>query len=148
MTLRTKSGHTVAESTDDLAGWLRALEGCPSVDRVVLAECRKPAHGEEPATWFYVEADPARGVARLRCLGCGDVRPVLDSAERWTYPPTRSCPGCVQSIFEVVFGLHVEGTEVSWLAVAVRCVNCNDVSGAADLVVAPPVDADALAASL
>ena len=122
MTLRAASGHTKAESVDDLVQWLQDISGCPPVNRTVTATCqRRPAHDDEPGTWFYVEADRNEGVARLRCLGCGDARHVLDSAERWTYPPAWSCLNCRQSIAEVVFGLHVEHGDVAhWVALGVR----------------------------
>ena len=109
MTLRTVSGQQTAEDVTDLVAWVDRLEGCPPVTRTVVATCRRPAHGEEPASWFYVEADAHEGVARLRCLACGDARPVLDSAERWSYPPVWACSTCNQSIVEVVFGIHGVG---------------------------------------
>ena len=136
MTLRTAGGHQTAESVEDLAQWLHNLRGCPEVNRTVIMQCRRPAHGDEPGAWFYVEADRAEGVARLRCLGCGHAHPVLDSEERWTFPATWACITCGQSIAEVVFGLHVEnGETVTWIAAGVRCVNCGDLSGVADFVV-------------
>lgn len=148
MTLRTSAGHQTAESVDDLSQWLQQLRGCPEVNRTVVKECRRSMHGDEPGTWFYVEADRNAGVARLRCLSCGDAHGVLDSEERWTYPPTWSCGTCGQSIAEVVFGLHVDGGDtVSWLALGVRCVNCGDLSGVADFVV-PDVAVDTVVASL
>jgi hypothetical protein len=147
MTLRTKTGLPTGESVEDVAEWLRSLEGCPSIDRTVAAECRRPAHGDEPATWWFVEADPHEGVARLRCLACGDVRPVLDSADRWSYPTAWACGECRQSIAEVMYGVHMEDGVATWLALAVRCVNCNDIAGVADFVV-PAMDVDALVATL
>ena len=135
MTLRAVSGHTVSETVDDLNPWLHGLEGCPTVHRVVVATCERPAH-DEPATWFYVESDRAEGVARLRCLGCGHTKPVLDSEERWTYPPAWSCGNCRQSIAEVAFGLNLDrGDGVRWMAMGVRCVNCGELAGVADFVV-------------
>ncbi|MDQ1696626.1 MAG: hypothetical protein QOJ03_1979, partial [Frankiaceae bacterium] len=131
----------------DLKAWLRGLEGCPSIDRTVVATCRRPVHGDEPATWFYVEADAQAGVGRMRCLACGDVRPLLDSAERWTFPPAWSCFNCSQSIAEVAFGVHENLGRASWLVMSVRCVECGHLAGLTDLVV-PDLDADALAASL
>lgn len=143
MTLRTVSGRPTAESVDDLSQWLRDLRGCPEINRTVTSMCHSPSHGDEPGTWFYVEADRAEGVARLRCLGCGATRPILDSEERWTYPTVWSCPTCAQSIGEVTHGLHVEnGETVTWMALGVRCVNCGDLSGVTDFVVdGLPVDA-------
>lgn len=142
MTLRAVSGRSTAETSDDLATWLEALTAVPGVNRTVPAQCPSGAHRDEPATWFYVEADPAEGVARLRCLGCGHPHPLLDSEERWTYPPAWACGNCAQSIAEVVHGLHVEPDDaVTWLAVGVRCVNCGDVGGATDMVLpATPLD--------
>jgi hypothetical protein len=135
VTLRAVGGRTTAESADDLGRWLRDLSGCPPVNHVTAVSCAGGRHAE-PATWFYVEADHREGVARLRCLSCGAVRSLLDSAERWTYPPTWCCPTCSQSIAEVAYGLHLENDDsVSWAAVAVRCVNCGDLSGVTDFVV-------------
>lgn len=147
MTLRVLSGQESAEDVNDLVEWVSRLHGCPPVNRTVVATCRRPAHGDDPATWFYVEADAHEGVARLRCLACGDARPVLDSGDRWTYPPVWACSNCSQSIAEVVFGVHEEDGVATWLAVAVRCVSCGHVDGVADLVV-PGLGAEVFAASL
>ena len=141
MTLRAMSGRTKAESVDDLSTWLQSLTGCPTVNHTVAATCANPRHEEEPATWFYVEADRAEGVARMRCLSCGTARSLLDSEERWTYPSTWACLECAQSIAEVAFGLHLEDDgSVSWAAMGVRCVNCGDLTGVADFVVHGTVD--------
>lgn len=134
MTLRTARGKTRAEDALDVAAWLRGLTGCPSIDRTEVVTCTRDMHGDEPGQWFYVEADAAAGVARMRCLRCGCVREVLDSADRWTYPPTWSCGNCRQSIAEVVFGTHEDGSGITWAAMAVRCVDCGDFAGIADFV--------------
>ena len=147
MTLRTVAGQQSAESLEDLVNWVMGLTGCPPVTRTVVARCTRPAHGGEPAEWFYVEADAGEGVARLRCLACADVRPILDSAERWTYPQTWSCPNCRQSIAEVVFGIAERDGVAEWLVVTGRCVSCGHVAGLTDMVV-PHVAADVFAASL
>lgn len=147
MTLRTVSGRQTAEDVADLEAWMSRLEGCPPVTRTVVATCRRPVHGDEPATWFYVEADAREGAARLRCLACGDARPVHDSAERWTYPPVWACSTCNQSIVEVVFGTHEEDGVATWLAVGVRCTGCGHIDGVADFVLAR-VPSEAVAATL
>ena len=147
MTLRAVSGRTTAESVEDLTTWLQRLSGCPTVNHAVATACANPGH-DEPATWFYVEADRAEGVARMRCLSCGTTRSLLDSEDRWTYPPTWSCRECSQSIAEVAFGMHLEDDDsVSWVAVGVRCVNCGDLSGVADFVV-PSRSLDEVTAAL
>lgn len=142
MTLRSLSGRPYAEEVADVLGWLRNLDGCPPIDDAVTAACRGVSHGDNPGTWFYVEADAAEGVARMRCLGCGGVQPVLDSQERWTYPAAWSCPNCRQAIAEVVFGLHEEASAVVWAAMAVRCVDCGSIDGIADFVVPPSFAGD------
>jgi hypothetical protein len=147
VTLRTAHGQHTAETVEDLKSWMRELVGCPSIDRVVTARCERPVHGDEPGTWFYVEADAGEGLARLRCLSCADMRPVLDSAERWTYPSAWSCSECSQSIAEVAFGVHADGDVATWLAVAARCVECGSVSGLTDVVV-PRAPIDAFVAAL
>jgi len=141
VTLRAVAGHQKAETAEDLAEWLSRLSDCPEVSRTVAAICANPTH-EEPATWFYVEADRHEGVARLRCLGCGLAHSLFDSEERWTYPAAWSCLTCRQSIAEAAYGLHVEpGDAVTWVAMGVRCVNCGDLSGVTDFVLpATPVD--------
>lgn len=141
MTLRAVSGHVTSESAEDLSDWLHSLTGCPTVHRTVPATCPAASH-DEPATWFYVEADRAEGVARLRCLSCGLVTPLLDSEQRWTYPSAWSCGNCRQSIAEVAYGLHLDdGVAATWLAVGVRCVNCGELAGVADAVLdGRPVD--------
>ena len=135
MALRVMSGRTSAESVEDVTAWLQQLEGCPPITQTVAAMCRQPTHADEPGMWWLVEADPTEGAARLRCLACGATRPVLDSEERWTYPPAWSCRDCRQSIAEVVFGLHTDSGTTTWMAMAVRCVNCGDIGGVADFVV-------------
>lgn len=127
----------LAESVADLAQWVESLTGCPKVRETRQARCAHPSHGDDPATWFYVEADPAAGIARLRCLSGGHVQDVADSASRWTFPAMWSCRSCNQSIAEVVFGVHVEAEQATWLAVAVRCVECGEVAGVTDVVLAP-----------
>jgi ferredoxin-like protein FixX len=133
---------------DDLTQWLHDLTGCPTVNRTLTAACPAASHDDEPATWFYVEADRAEGVARLRCLACGLARPLLDSEERWTFPPAWSCGNCRQSIAEVGYGLHLEDDDtVSWFAMGVRCVNCGELAGVADFVLGG-TSVDEVAASL
>jgi hypothetical protein len=112
---------------------LKALSDCPQVNHTVTAICSNAAHGDEPANWFYVEADAEQGVARLRCLSGGHVNELLDSAEHWTFPHVWSCTSCGQSIAEVVYGIHADGGTASWLVVATRCVECGDVAGVTDM---------------
>ncbi|HET7529651.1 MAG TPA: hypothetical protein VFJ98_01700 [Mycobacteriales bacterium] len=147
MTLRTIAGQQTAETIEDLEHWIRGLEGCPPVTRTVLARCTRPAHGDDPATWFYVEADAEQGVARLRCLACGDARAILDSAERWTFPAAWSCTSCSQSLAEVVFGISEDDGLARWLVIGARCVGCGHVAGLTDMVV-PGVAADVFVATL
>lgn len=147
MTLRSVAGVRKAEDATDLREWLRGLEGCPTVHRTMAAICANPVHGDDLATWFYVEADRAEGVARRRCLACGTTAGLLDSESRWTYPPTWSCPNCRQSIAEVAFGLHLEDGAVTWVVMGLRCVECGSLDGGTDAVV-PRVDPDEVVASL
>lgn len=148
MTLRTVAGRPKAEEAEDLHKWLRALDGCPTVHRTVPGVCANPVHGDDLATWFYVETDRSAGVARRRCLACGTTAALLDSDERWTYPAMWSCPDCSQSIAEVGFGLHLEDDDtVSWVVMGLRCVGCGGVDGATDVVV-PRLDADEILAAL
>ena len=98
MVMRTVGNRHAAEDVEDLAHWVRGLTDCPAVTQTSIATCGHPSHGEDPASWFYVEADPQEGVARLRCIADGQVREVLDSGERWTYPKAWSCPACSQTV--------------------------------------------------
>lgn len=142
------AGSELGEDSDDLRNWLEGLTGCPSVNLTLLARCANPAHGDEAMTWFYVEADAANGVARRRCLACGQVHHVLDSEESWTHPPMHACTTCGQSMFEVAYGLHVEGgTNVTWLAIGVRCVGCGTLDGVTDMNV-PGLSVDEVRAAL
>ncbi|HEX3824657.1 MAG TPA: hypothetical protein VHV79_09360 [Mycobacteriales bacterium] len=141
MALRTTGNRHSAEDAEDLAGWVRALQGCPPITQTALALCRHPSHGDEPASWFYVEADAESGVARLRCLSGGHVTNLLDSAEQWTFPTAWACISCSQSIAEVVYGINDDAGTASWLAMVVRCVECGDVAGVTDVVLGKvPVD--------
>jgi len=141
--------NQLGEDSDDLQHWLEGLKGCPPVNVTLLARCTNPVHeGDDPVTWFYVEADSANAVARRRCLACGMVHHVLDSEEHWTHPPMHACGTCGQSMFEVAFGLHVSGgATVSWLAVAVRCVGCGRLDGVTDMNV-PDLPVDEVRAAL
>ena len=112
MALRTVAGRRTGESADDLQAWLVRLENCPTISQTFLANCHNDIHADEPATWFYVEADAREATARRRCLACGDTHDVLDSGDHWNAPHMWSCPACGQSIAEVAAGLHVEGDAV------------------------------------
>jgi hypothetical protein len=139
MALQTVAGHRVGEDADDLKAWLRELSDCPPITHTLAATCHDPAHGGEPSMWFYVEGDAGTGIARRRCVGCATVRTVLDSEQRWTFPPMWACDNCQNSLCEVAFGVHAEpaddGPLVTWLAVVVRCVECGRFDGVTDLVV-------------
>jgi hypothetical protein len=128
------AGSELGEDSDDLKAWLEGLAGCPAVNLTVLAHCAGPAHeGDETMTWFYVEADPVNAAFRRRCLACGLVHHTLDSEEHWAHPPMHVCSTCGQSMFEVAYGLHVEGgATVTWVAVGVRCVGCGTLDGVTD----------------
>jgi ferredoxin-like protein FixX len=153
VTLRTVAGRRVGETAEDLQVWLRQLDGCPPISLTVLATCPSEQHADEPATWFYVEADARESTARRRCLSCGRTSDVLDSAEHWNYPRMWSCAGCGQSIAEVAAGLHVEDGDgedadgVTWVAVAARCVECGLIEGLTDFNV-DPIDSEAITARL
>lgn len=143
MVLRTRTGAVTAEDSDDLRTWLRDLVGGLPVTHTVLAVCASPTH-PDPASWFFVEADPNAGVARRRCVGCGTIAATLDSEEAWSYPPTFACLNCGQSMVEVGVGVHAEPSAddhqeaepvVTWAVLAARCVNCGRVSGLTDLFV-------------
>jgi hypothetical protein len=139
VTLQNVAGHRIGEDTADLENWLRALEGCPPVSHTHVLTCSSEVH-EEPATWFYVEADPSQGVVRRRCLACGLVASTLDSELRWSHPHMWACNSCGQSIAEVAAGIHAPGHDdeaipaVSWIAIGVRCVGCGALAGVTDFV--------------
>jgi hypothetical protein len=135
--LRLLAGRTVGENVADLQDWLGQLTNCPPISSTVVAQCRNARHGDEPATWFYVEADARDAVARRRCLSCGDAHDVLDSADHWTAPRMWACAGCEQSIAEVVTGIHAENDAVTWVAVGARCVNCGLIAGLTDFTPEP-----------
>lgn len=145
MVLRTVAGRRTGENADDLQTWIRQLDGCPEISRTVLATCANERHADEPATWFYVEADARAAVARRRCLSCGDSHDVLDSGEHWSAPRMWSCPTCGQSIAEVAAGLHADDDQVTWVALAARCVDCGAIEGLTDFNVEPATIDDVLA---
>ncbi len=147
MVMRTVGNRHAAEDVEDLATWVRGLGDCPPVTQTAFAACRHPGHGDDPASWFYVEADAEGGVARLRCLAGGHANDVLDSAEHWTYPGVWACRACGQSIAEIVYGIHDEAGTAAWLMIAARCVECGDVAGLTDFVL-NDVPVDSLLAQL
>jgi hypothetical protein len=149
--LQSVAGHRIGEDTRDLERWLRDLSGCPAVTHTHVLACRNEKH-DEPAVWFYVEADSGVGVLRRRCLACGEVAASLDSDARWTFPPMWACNTCGQSITEVAAGLHSPGSDdmpgpVSWAAIGVRCVGCGALAGVADFVL-PALPYDEVTAAL
>ena len=135
MVVQLVAGKRVGEDVEDLQAWLRGLEGCPSITSTAVAACANPVH-DEAATWFYVEGDARNALARRRCLACGVSVSTFDSEARWTHPPMWACTTCSQSIVEVAAGLHQEeGDRITWVALAVRCVGCGNLSGLTDFVV-------------
>jgi hypothetical protein len=151
MTLHSVAGQRIGEDTEDLQSWLRDLEGCPTVTHTHVLTCASEVH-DEPATWFYVEADPGQGVVRRRCLACGFVKNTLDSEERWSHPHMWACRSCGQSIAEAAAGIHAPGDDdgpgpVSWLAIGVRCVGCGMLAGVTDFVL-PKANWDDVVTSL
>ena len=145
MVVRTVAGAPAGEDLDDLRSFLTTLRGAPEVHETVVLTC---PHHDEPATWTYVDADPAVGVARRRCLACGTGAYLLDSEARWTYPQAHACRGCRTSIFEVAAGLHQpDGEHVEWVAVAARCVECGRLQGLTDVVL-PALPHDEVVAGL
>ena len=148
MTLRENAGIVTGEDADDLLAWLRGLDGCPPVTHTVLTSCSR--HGDEQPTWSYVEADARDGVARRRCVACGGASALLDSAERWTFPPMWSCRSCAQSLAEVAAGISTDSDDTSratWLALAARCVECGRIEGLTDVLV-PGLPLDEVTAQL
>lgn len=137
MVMRTAGHRHTAETVLDLVQWVEALEGAPEIARTKQAMCHHESHGDEPATWFYAEADSVEGVARLRCLAGGHVQHILDSEQRWTFPHMWSCVSCSQAIAEIVYGVHVENAKATWVVLAARCVECGDVAGLTDIVITP-----------
>lgn len=153
MALQRLHDHRTGEDADDLKAWLHTLEGCPSVEVTALASCSNESHGNERPTWFYVEADGSAGVARRRCLACGNVHHVLDSQANWpSGVHTSSCPTCAQSMFEIAAGMHTASSPdgappvVTWMALGVRCVTCGRVDGLTDMFVPNLPIADVIAA--
>lgn len=135
MVVQSVAGKKVGEDVDDLQAWLRGLEGCPRIAATAVASCANPAH-DEPATWFFVEGDARKALARRRCLACGVSASTLDSEQRWTHPPMWSCSTCAQSIVELAAGFHLEDDDrVTWVALGVRCVACGQLDGLTDFVV-------------
>ena len=74
------------------------------------------------------------------------MRPILDSAERWNYPPAWSCHNCRQSIAEVVFGIsRRDGAGARGSSSPRVASGCGRVDGLTDMVV-PNLAADVFAA--
>lgn len=135
MVVQSVAGKKVGEDVEDLQGWMRSLQGCPPISATAVASCANPTH-DEPATWFFVEADPRKALARRRCLACGVSASTFDSEHRWTHPPMWACSTCAQSIVELAAGLHAEPDgRITWVALGVRCVACGHLEGLTDFVV-------------
>ena len=133
MVLRLVGGVRTGEDTEDLRTFLTKLEGSPEVHETALLACDN--HGDERPTWTYVEADPATGVARRRCLQCASNVWLLDSESRWNFPHMWSCGSCGQSIAELAVGLSMpDGNHVDWVVLGVRCVECGRIDGLTDMV--------------
>lgn len=133
MVLRVVGGVRLGEDAEDLRSFLRELPGGPKVHETVLLACEN--HGDERPTWTYVEADPATGCARRRCLQCATNVWILDSHERWSFPHVWACGSCGQSIAEVAAGLSLpDGSHVDWVALGARCVDCGRIDGLTDFV--------------
>lgn len=135
MVVRSVAGHCRGDDVEDLRVWLRQLgAAAPPVSETVVLTCQ--AHGDDAPTWAYVEADPTEGVARRRCLACALAVSMLDSAQRWTHPPMWACARCGHSIAELAAGLSLpDGTNVEWVVLAARCVECGSLQGLADMLV-------------
>jgi len=133
MVLRAGGRSSRAEDVEDLRAWLASLPGGPFLSSTVVLACGQ--HGDERPTWMYVEADPAAGVARRRCLSCGFAVSILDSGTRWTFPGMWSCQGCGHSIAELAAGISApDGDHVDWVVLGARCVECGQVDGLTDFV--------------
>jgi hypothetical protein len=133
MVLRLVGGVRTGEDSEDLRAFLKTLEGSAEVQETALLACGN--HGDERPTWTYIEADPATGVARRRCLQCAANVWILDSEDRWTFPRMWSCGTCGQSIAEVAAGLAMpDGDHVEWVVLGARCVDCGRVDGLTDMV--------------
>ena len=133
MVVHKVSDHRVGEDSEDLRHWLEGLEGCPPIMVTTVSRCENPVHGGDAPTWFYVEGDAAEGIARRRCLACGNVKHFLDSEERWTHPPMRTCLTCGQAMFELAAGFHVVNGGAEWMAIGIRCVGCGMLDGLTDM---------------
>lgn len=135
MVLRKRGEARLGEDVEDLRRWLKDLPDTPfPVDETVVLRCS--GHGDEQPTWAYVEADPAAGVARRRCLACAASVDVLDSGDSWTFPAMWACLGCSGSIAEVAAGLSLpDGERVRWVVLGARCVDCGRLAGLTDVAV-------------
>jgi hypothetical protein len=134
MVIRVVAGVRKGEDVEDLRAFLTQLEGAPEVHETVVLGCGN--HGDERPTWTYIESSPAEGIARRRCLQCATTTPILDSDDRWSFPPMWSCGSCGQSIAEVAAGLSMpDGDHVEWLVLGARCVECGRIDGLTDFVV-------------
>ncbi len=145
MVLRTVGAAHIGEDVEDLRAWLGRLEGAPEVHETVVLSCA--AHDDDRPLWAYVEADADAGLARRRCLACGTSVALLDSQERWSFPPMWACGRCGHSLAELAAGLSCpDGDHVEWLVLAARCVECGQLAGLTDFVLAGTPVAEVLTA--
>lgn len=115
-----KSGeHWRGTDAGDLDEFLRAYAaGGYPVARTIAAHCAACE-----GTRFHVRVDDEQGYAERRCAGCGgrflmlDSEDVVDDAE----PGDCACP-CGGELFEVAAGFAVDGDEIGWVSVGLRCL--------------------------
>ncbi len=120
MTIDTSGKFWKGTEAADIDEFVRALtaDGYP-VERMVHSRC-----SDCSGTTFALRVDDVEGYADRRCITCGDVFHMLDSAEYIddASPEEVACP-CGGEEFELAVGYALrQGGDVRWVNVGARCV--------------------------
>lgn len=128
MAIDTSGQFWRGEDTNDLAEYLREFQaGGYPVARVNELACTQCA-----SKTFRNEADDDAGCARARCLACGTVTHIADSAEFADEADLAECAcPCGGETFNVGFALREDG-DVRWISVGLRCVQDGTLGAYAD----------------
>ena len=95
MTLRAVGGRHEGRVGGRPQAWLQRPGRLPDGQPHRRGCLRQPHARRRPGDLVLRRGGPRPKASRgMRCLACGTARSLLDSEERWTYPPTWCLPQC------------------------------------------------------